>query len=119
MCDFQQPLSGIGVKFVDGGGMFLPGWPGSFRWDIGASYSEISPQIFLTDSSFRCFVARRVGIIISDLSSKKRVRKSFSKSPQCLMEPSGSFMNHSKASYFRVSMNKRAKMASLSNAFPV
>ena len=68
----------------------------------------------LTDSPFRCFVARRVGIVTSESSSKKRVRKSFFKSPQFLMEPSGSFMNHSKASPFRVPMNKHARMTSLS-----
>jgi len=51
-------------------------------------------------------------MVTSELSSKKRVRKSFSRSPQFLMEPSGSFMNHSKASPFRVPMNKRAKIAS-------
>ena len=73
----------------------------------------------LTDSPFRCFVARRVGMVTSESSSKKRVRKSFSKSPQFLMEPSGSFMNHSKASPFRVPMNKRIKIASLSITFPV
>jgi len=31
-------------------------------------------------------------MVISESSSKKRVRKSFSKSPQFLMESSGSFM---------------------------
>ena len=51
-----------------------------YCWDIGASYSEIFPQIFWL-TPFRCFVARRVGIVISESSSKKRVRKSLSKSP--------------------------------------
>jgi len=58
-------------------------------------------------------------MVISESSSKKRVRKSFSKSPQFLMEPSGSFMNHSKESPFRVLMNKCAKMASFATIFPV
>ena len=34
-------------------------------------------------------------MVIYKSSSKKRVRKSFSRSPQFLMEPSGSFMNES------------------------
>jgi len=83
-----------------------------------AIFLNLSTNV-LTESPFRCFVARRVGIVISESSSKKRVRKSFSKSPQFLMEPSGSFMNYSKASPFRVPMNKRVNMASLSTTFPV
>ena len=47
-------------------------------------------------------------MVTFESSLKKRVRKSFSKSPQFLMEPSGSFMNYSKANPFRVSMNKRS-----------
>ena len=48
-------------------------------------------------------------MIISKSSSKKRVRKSFSRSPEFLMEPSESFMNHSKAIPFRVPMNMLAQ----------
>jgi len=58
-------------------------------------------------------------MVISELSLKKHVRKSFSKSSQFLIELSESFMNHSKASPFRVPMNKRTKMTSLSTTFPV
>ena len=56
---------------------------------------------------------------ISELSLKKRVRKSFSRSAQFLIEPSESFMNYSKASPFRVPMNKRAKIESFATTFPV
>ena len=35
----------------------------------------------LTGSPFCCLVVMRVGMVISELSSKKRVRKSFSRSP--------------------------------------
>ena len=38
--------------------------------------------------------------------------ESFSRSLQFLIEPTGSFMNHSKAIPFRVSMNKCARMTS-------
>jgi len=58
-------------------------------------------------------------MVISESSSKKRVRKSFSRSPQFLIEPSGSFMNYSKAIPLRVSMNKRARMASFDTTFSV
>jgi len=73
----------------------------------------------LTDSPFRCLVIRRVGMVISELSLNKRVRKSFSRSPQFLIEPSESFMNHSKAIPFRVLMNKYARMATFDTTFPV
>jgi len=58
-------------------------------------------------------------MIISESSSKKRVRKNFSISPQFLMEPFESFMNHSKAIPFRVPLNKRVRMASFDTTFPV
>jgi len=73
----------------------------------------------LTNSPFRCLVVRRVDMVISESSSKKCVRKRFSRSPQFLMKPSGSFMNHSKAIPFKVPMNKRARMASFDTTFPV
>jgi len=58
-------------------------------------------------------------MVISELSLKKRVRKSFFRSPQFLMEPSESFMNHSKEIPSRVPMNKRARMTSFDTTFPV
>jgi len=56
-------------------------------------------------------------MVIYESSAKKRVSKSFSRSPQFLIEPSGSFMNHSKAIPFRIPMNKRARMASFDTTF--
>jgi len=68
-------------------------------WDLSTNV--------LTGFPLCCLIARRVGMVISESSSKKRVRKSFSRSPQFLIEPSESFMNHSKTISFRVPMNKR------------
>ena len=73
----------------------------------------------LTGSPFRCLIVRRVGMVISNSSSKRRARKSFFRLPQFLIEPSRSFMNHSKVIPFRVPMNKHARMASFDTTFPV
>jgi len=61
----------------------------------------------------------RVDMVISESSSKKHMMKSFSRSPQLLIEPSGSFMSHSKAIPLRVPMNKRARIASFNTTFSV
>ena len=64
------------------------------------------------DSSFFCLIARRMGTDTLVSSSKKQVKKSFSRSVQFLMEPAESFMNHSIAIPLRVPMNKWVRMAS-------
>jgi len=58
-------------------------------------------------------------MLISESSSKKWVRKSISRLPQFLIEPSESFMNHSKAIPLRVPMNKHARMVSFDTTFLV
>ena len=82
----------------------------SVDWDLplkqwSAIFRYLSTKV-LMDSPFFCFVARRVSIATSISSSKKRVRNSFSKSTQVLIELAGNFMNHSKATPLRVPMNK-------------
>jgi len=62
---------------------------------------------------------RRVGIATSVSSKKKQAKDSFSKSAQILIEPTGSFMNYSKATPLRVPMNKQAMMASFDTTLPV
>jgi len=73
----------------------------------------------LIDSSFFCFVARRVGTEISVSSSKKRARNSFLRSAHILIEPARSFMNHSNVTPLRVPMNKWAMMTSFNTIFSV
>ena len=73
----------------------------------------------LTGSPFLWFVARRFSMVISESSSKKRVRNSSSRLPQFLLDLLGSFMNHSKAIPLRVLMNKCTKIASFDTTFPV
>jgi len=52
-------------------------------------------------------------------SSKNRAKKSFSRSIRFLIEPTKSFMNHSKATPLRLPMNERARMASFDTTFSV
>jgi len=66
----------------------------------------------LIDSPFFYFVARRAGTDNLVSSSKNHARKNFLRSNHFLIAPAGSFMNHSKATPVRVSMNKRIMMAS-------
>jgi len=73
----------------------------------------------LIDSSFYCLAAMRVDTEISESSSKKRVKNNFLRSAYVLIDPAGSFMNHSKATPLRVPMNERAIMASFDTTFPV
>jgi len=73
----------------------------------------------LIDSPFFYLAARRVGTKISISSSKKWARNIFSRSAHILIEPVGSFMNHSKATPLRMLMNKQAIMASFDTTFPV
>jgi len=80
-------------------------------WNLSTNILDCSP--------FFCFMARRARMVIFVSSSKKWVRKSFSKLAQFLMEPSRSFMDHSKATPLRVPMNKWAKIVSFDTTFPV
>ena len=44
-CDIPLLLFEPGGQFANYGSSFLPSWSGLCHWDIGAPYSEISPQM--------------------------------------------------------------------------
>src|SRR3954465_4263205 len=69
----------------------------------------------LTSSPSFCLVRRRVCMLMSASSSKKRPRNSAFKSSQQEIEPFGSLQNHSKATPLRVLMNSRV----LTGSFPI
>src|SRR3954465_8682072 len=83
-----------------------------------ASFRDRSIKSLTSSPSFY-LVRRRVCMLMSASSSKKRLRNRAFKSSQQVIEPFGNLQNHSKATPFRVLINSRVRTGSFPIKLPI